>query len=127
MFLANENFPKPSITLLRENGFGVASIQERSPGVSDETVFKEALNANLIILTFDRDYGELVFRYAPEHPPAVIYFRDKGSDPLFAGALLVKLLKEENISFQNSFTVIEEKNIRQRFYKKQGDDQQREP
>lgn len=118
MFLANENFPKPSILILRENGYDVSSIQEKSPGVSDETVFEEARNANLIILTFDRDYGELVFRYSPGNPPSVVYFRDKGSDPLFAGIQLIKLIKEENINFQNAFTVIEETNIRQRFYKK---------
>ncbi len=118
MFLANENFPKPSITVLRESGLEVKSIQETAPGISDENVIKEALKSNLIILTFDRDYGELVFRYSTENPPAVVYFRDKGADPLFAGKLLLKLIKEENISFQDAFTVVEEKNIRQRFYKK---------
>lgn len=118
MFLANENFPKPSITLLRESGFHVLSIQENSPGVSDETVLKQAISQNLIILTFDRDYGELIFRYVQENPPAVVYFRDKGTDPLFAGRIIARLLTEGNAIFQESFTVIEEKNIRQRFYKK---------
>ena len=118
MFLANENFPKPSTTLLRDNGFHVVSIQEELSGVSDKAVLQEAIDQDLIILTFDRDYGNLIFRYAQQSPPGVIYFRDKGSDPLFAGQLLVKLLKEKLLSFQNAFTVIEEKNIRQRFYKK---------
>ena len=118
MFLANENFPKPSTTLLREKGFHVVSIQEKSGGVSDEAVLKEAIDQDLIILTFDRDYGELIFRYAQPNPPGVIYFRHKGSDPLFAGQLMVRLLEEKQLSFQKAFTVIEEKNIRQRFYNK---------
>jgi predicted nuclease of predicted toxin-antitoxin system len=118
MFLANENFPKPSITLLREKGFHVVSIQEKSAGISDEAVLKEAIDQDLIILTFDRDYGELIFRYAQTNPPGVIYFRHKGSDPLFAGQLMIKLLEEKQLSFQKTFTVIEEKNIRQRFYYK---------
>ena len=118
MFLANENFPKPSTNLLREKGFHVVSIQEKSAGVSDEAVLKEAIDQDLIILTFDRDYGELIFRYAQPNPPGVIYFRNKGSDPLFAGQLMLRLLEENQLSFQKAFTVIEEKNIRQRFYNK---------
>ena len=51
MFLANENFPRPSTIILRENGFSVKSIQEDSPGISDQEVIKIALNSNLIILT----------------------------------------------------------------------------
>lgn len=42
MFLANENFPKPSIKLLRDNGFEVKSIQEEFPGISGEAVMKIA-------------------------------------------------------------------------------------
>lgn len=51
MFLANENFPRPGTIILRENGFAVKSIQEDSPGISDQEVIKIALGLNLIILT----------------------------------------------------------------------------
>ncbi len=66
MFLANENFPKPSPLLLREKGFVVKSIQEDFPGISDPEVMKITTRENLIILTFDSDYGELIFKYAKE-------------------------------------------------------------
>lgn len=56
MYLANENFPRPSIQLLRNNGLIVESIQENSPGISDEEVMIKAVKNNLIILTFDSDY-----------------------------------------------------------------------
>jgi hypothetical protein len=36
MFLANENFPRPSIILLRNRGFNVKSVQEEFPGIPDE-------------------------------------------------------------------------------------------
>ncbi len=117
MFLANENFPRPSILLLRSNGFIIKSIQEDYPGISDEEVIKLALELNLIILTFDSDYGELIFKHAKDNPPSVIYFREKGSDPLFGGNLLLDLLTNSQITIANAFTVVEEKNIRQRFYK----------
>ena len=117
MFLANENFPKPNIMLLRDNGFVVKSIQEEFQGIADEVVIKIAAETNLVILTFDSDYGELIFKHAQNNPPAVVYFRDKGADPLFAGRLLINLLSNAAITLTNSFTVAEEKNIRQRFYK----------
>lgn len=118
MFLANENFPKPSVDLLRASSIEVESIQERYPGIPDEEVLQKAIDSNLIILTFDKDYGEMIFRYGIRTPPAVIYFREKGQQPLFAGEILVTLLKSKSFHFENRFTVIEKGNIRQRFYKK---------
>jgi predicted nuclease of predicted toxin-antitoxin system len=118
MFLANENFPRPSTTLLRENGFEVKSIQEDSPGISDEEVIKIALKLNLIILTFDQDYGEIIFKQSKLDPPSVVFFREKGMNPHFAGTSLITLLNNKEITLLNAFTVIEKNNIRQRFYKK---------
>jgi predicted nuclease of predicted toxin-antitoxin system len=61
-FLADENFPVPSVTLLRSNGHDVASIREDSRGASDEAVLRRAVIERRILLTLDRDYGELIFR-----------------------------------------------------------------
>ena len=73
---------------------------------------------DLIILTFDRDYGELIFKYANDNPPSVVFFREKGISPEFAGLSLINLLTNNEITFTGAFTVIETRNIRQRFYKK---------
>jgi predicted nuclease of predicted toxin-antitoxin system len=118
MFLANENFPRPSILLLRKSEVAVRSIQEELPGIADEQVLQLAKENDYIILTFDRDYGELIFRYVTEHPPAVVYFREKGQDPMFAGQTLLSLMQTNSIHFENAFTVIEKENVRQRFYSK---------
>lgn len=61
MFLANENFPRPSIILLRQNGFEIKSIQEGFPGISDDLVINMASEMDLIILTFDSDYWRTDF------------------------------------------------------------------
>ena len=116
MFLANENFPKPSVIILRNHGFIVKFISEDSPGISDNEVIELANKLSYIILTFDKDYGELIFRHSKEAPPAVIFFREKGNNPNFPGELLVSLLKSSSIEFSNAFSVIETNNIRQRFY-----------
>lgn len=118
MFLANENFPRPSIHILRNAGFVVQSIQEDHPGISDREVIQIANDNSLIILTFDSDYGELILRYSNSNPPGVIFFREKGNTPDFAGNILAKLLDEGAINFTNAFTVIEVNSIRQRFYQR---------
>ncbi|MDQ2718415.1 MAG: DUF5615 family PIN-like protein [Bacteroidota bacterium] len=117
-FFANENFPRPSTLILRDNGFNVKSVQEDCPGISDEEVIRIALEHNLIILTFDRDYGELIFKYSRLNPPSVIFFREKGIAPEFAALSLLNLFAGTNIKVSGAFTVVESKSIRQRFYKK---------
>jgi predicted nuclease of predicted toxin-antitoxin system len=115
-FLANENFPFPSIEILRRAGLEVISISELCPGISDGDVILKAHQENLIILTFDKDYGEIIFKENLTNPPAVIFFRDKGSEPETGGNRLLEIIKEK-LLFENKFTVIEENGVRQREYK----------
>lgn len=56
-FLANENFPDPSILLLRDAGHDVRSIRTDHPGISDQQVIAFAQAEDRIIITFDKDYG----------------------------------------------------------------------
>ena len=115
-FLANENFPLPSVTVLRNSGFQVVSVCESFPGVTDEEVIEFALKNDFVILTFDKDYGEIIFKYGIEEPPAVVFFRDKGGNPTTSGTLLVNLLKKGDIEIIDKFTVIQKDAIRQRTY-----------
>ena len=62
-FLANENFPLTSIRILRDAGYNVESVLEKNPGAKDSEVLKEAKKEKRVILTFDRDYGELIYKY----------------------------------------------------------------
>lgn len=60
-FIANENFPGPSITLLKEKNIDLVSIAEVYQGISDEQVMKIAIEERRIILTHDSDYGVINF------------------------------------------------------------------
>ncbi len=114
-FLANENFPLPSIMLLRESGCFVRSVAEECPGIPDNDVIRMALDEELVILTFDKDYGEIIFRSGLVKTPSVIFFRYKGPQPAFAGDYVLRSLMEK-VDFTRSFTVIEKDNFRQRRY-----------
>ena len=112
-FLANENFPKPSVILLRKNNLDVSSILENFPGTTDKNVIQLAVNEDRIILTLDRDYGELVFRFPDLNPPSVVYFRGTGNNPEYCGMILLQLIQNK-IDLKNYFTVVDDAGIRQR-------------
>ena len=112
-FLANENFPFPSMKILRMVGYEVKSIAEDNFGISDEEVLRIAVEEQLIILTFDRDYGELIFKYKMQPPPAVVYFRLKGDNPQAAAQILLERIKF-GLVIENHFSVIDEQGTRQR-------------
>jgi len=73
--LANENFPAKSILYLRGKGFGIISIGTDNPSIKDHAVMAIAIEEDRTILTFDRDYGELIFKYNYKPPRGIIYLR----------------------------------------------------
>lgn len=73
--LANENVPAPLVRLLRDAGLKVESVAETMPSVSDRNVLQHAVATHQWVLTFDRDYGELVFALLAPPPPAILYLR----------------------------------------------------
>jgi len=77
-FLANENFPFPSIRILRDNGHDVKSIGEEMFGITDIEVLDVAKNENRIILTLDKDYGELIFLHKPTTHQRLSFIDTKG-------------------------------------------------
>jgi predicted nuclease of predicted toxin-antitoxin system len=115
--LANENFPKTSSLFLREKGFDVLAIGMDFPGISDIEILEMAVYQSRTILTFDRDYGELIFRNNFRPQFGIIYLRFKNYSPIFPGELIYKLFQREDFQVENTFTVIDENGIRQRVYK----------
>jgi predicted nuclease of predicted toxin-antitoxin system len=113
-FLANENFPLPSVRLLRQAGYDVASMTEDSPGMEDSEVLTRATDKQRVILTFDRDYGELIYRLRLPSPTGVMYLRFRPHTPEEPAQLLLNLLQTEGLQFEGWFTVVERDQIRQR-------------
>jgi len=87
---------------------------ENRPGISDIEVMEFAKTLNYIVLTFDRDYGELIFKRKLPVPPGVIYLRFVPSHPTETAELLQQLFDRNEITFQGFFTVVDRENIRQR-------------
>ncbi len=112
--LANENFPLVSVQLLRQVGYGIATITEDSPGIEDPEVLARAADEQRIILTFDRDYGELIYRFRLPPPKGVIYLRFRPHTPGEPAAILLNLFQTEELQVEGWFTIVERDKIRQR-------------
>lgn len=90
--LANENWPVPALRVLRAAGLDVLAVAERMPAASDTEVLRLAAAQGRWLLTFDRDYGELVFARAVPPPPAVIYLRQGRYAPDWPAQAVLELL-----------------------------------
>ena len=115
-FLANENFPLSSIEILRNNSLNIKSIAVEFSGITDKEVMEIALKEDRTILTFDRDYGELIFKYGYKPSAGVILFRWDHFSPTEPGQVLVELLGKSIFDFRKCLTVISRNSIRQRKY-----------
>lgn len=112
-FLANENIPYSSIAWLRQNDYDIVSISETMPGIPDHEVLAYARNEQRIILTFDRDYGELIFRFGLPIPSGIIYFRFPPTTPILVAERLIALV-ESQVPLAGMFTVADLDHVRQR-------------
>ena len=112
-YLANENFPKTSAKILKERGWDIEHIGETNMGIRDEEVMEVAISEHRIIITFDSDYGELVYKHG-YRPPGIVYLRIKKFTPEYPANLLLKLIVEEELKIDGLFTVIDDNQIRQR-------------
>lgn len=112
--LADENVPYYSVRLLRDAGFDVASMSELAPGAPDIEVLRRAQAEGQVLITFDRDFGELVYHRGAPAPRGIIYLRFEPSDPGDLASLLGSLLKSDVIEWIGRFTVVDRERIRQR-------------
>jgi predicted nuclease of predicted toxin-antitoxin system len=80
-YLANENFPAEIVHHLRRRGDDVLYAAEEMVGAPDIELLRRALADDRIVLTFDRDFGELVFRNRQPAASGVVLFRLRQQPP----------------------------------------------
>ena len=112
-WLANENFPAPSVAVLRASGHDVLFIAESYSGIDDTEVLALARKEGRWLVTFDRDYGELLFARNNAPPPAVILLRVTSYRPEEPAAWLEQMLCDQD-KLLGKFTVFTGKELRAR-------------
>lgn len=113
-FLANENISRTTVDILRANGHDVKWIAESSPSIDDKLVLLLACGEQRIIITFDSDYGDLIYRDKNSPPSGLIYLQVKSDDPALPAKLILEHLAISADRFDRSFAVLSETKLRVR-------------
>ena len=103
--LADENIDRHIVERLRQEAHVVAYVAEFEPGVSDDTILRQANERRALLLTEDKDFGELVFRQRLVHQ-GVVLIRLAGLSNLTKAAIVAEALRDRGEEFVNAFSVI---------------------
>ena len=109
--LANENFPGEAIRALREQGHDVVWVRETAPGSGDTWVLERAQEEDRILITFDKDFGELAFKRGLPASCGVILFRISMPSAEHVAEAAVRALGQRD-DWVGHFSVIENARIR---------------
>lgn len=96
---------------LKENGHDVISVISEMKGSKDILILQRALFENRIIITSDKDFGDLVFHKKAQHA-GIILIRLQNSTPKNKIKILSNLLIRYIDQLANNFIVVSELNIR---------------
>jgi predicted nuclease of predicted toxin-antitoxin system len=111
--LANENFPRVAVEALRQNGHDVLWARLDMPGDDDVAILSRAQTDQRLILTFDKDFGELAFRWGLPATSGVILVRFANDLPDVIAERIVALLQTRT-DWAGYFSVVESHRIRTR-------------
>ena len=110
-FLADESVDEPIVARLRKDGHSVAYVAELSPGISDDEVLTFANSQQAILLTMDKDFGELVFRLGRVHA-GVVLARFSGLDASMKAELVSQAIKNHGSELPGAFGVLSPGSLR---------------
>jgi predicted nuclease of predicted toxin-antitoxin system len=74
--ISDENVPRPLVNALREDGHDVLSGLEELRSQTDAIVVDRAVKEGPVLITFDRDFGEMIFARGFAPPPGIIFVRE---------------------------------------------------
>jgi len=115
-FLLDENIGKIVAKFLEQLGYSTSRIRLISPGIEDYGVLDLSVSKGSILITSDKDFGELIFK-EEEPSSGVIFLRlqDESSDNKIKAIKLIlskhRYIKNKQAScLRNKFITVKEKN-----------------
>jgi predicted nuclease of predicted toxin-antitoxin system len=110
-FLADENFPGDAVDALRAAGHDVLWASTAMGGSPDAAVLARAADEGRILLTFDTDFGDLVFRTGLPAESGVVLFR-LHQTPIAERARLAAFVLQNRTDWAGRFSVVRGDRIR---------------
>jgi predicted nuclease of predicted toxin-antitoxin system len=111
--LLDENMPGTVIADLRNRGHDVLSVKESMRGMDDPDILAQAQAESRVVVTQDKDFGELAFRIGLPATCGVILLRLAGDDPDMDNRRMVAVV-ESRTDWSGAFAVATEKRVRVR-------------
>lgn len=111
--LDDQNIPRGAVDALRGDGHDVMWVQEACPGEDDRALLKRAVDEGRVVLTFDKDFGELAFRAGLPVSCGVILLRITPVAPSAVAHLSVRTLRMRD-DWAGHFSVVEDARLRMR-------------
>lgn len=110
-FLANVNIEKPITDFLTKNGFDVKLVTDIDKRMPDVNVCKIANNEQRVILTNDKDFGEIVYLQKMVSY-GIILLRIQKQNSFEKITLLEKLLNNYSEKIINHFVIVTKEKFR---------------
>jgi len=104
-FLADECIDRQIVNRLRQEGHKVLYVAEMASGIPDDEVLNLANREKSILLTADKDFGELIFRQG-KIANGVILVRLAGLSPEVKAGVVTDAIKDHTGKLLQAFTVI---------------------
>ena len=109
--LLDENFPHTAARGLTHAGHDVQSVAALAPGLADRGVLALAREHQRCLVTFDSDFGDLVFQHRAEPPPCIVYLR---LNPIVSEEVLALSLQALQGPLEGMFIVATPRALRRR-------------
>lgn len=111
--IANENIAGAVVRALRQRGHDVLSVRESMRGADDLSVLRRAGNERRLIITHDKDFGELAFRDGHLAMCGIILFRLLGPTPAADQRRVLDVI-DSRTDWMGHFSVVTDDRIRMR-------------
>jgi predicted nuclease of predicted toxin-antitoxin system len=111
--IADENVSGTVIHELRNRGHDVVSVKETMRSASDHAVLRRAAEENRLVITHDKDFGVLAFRWKQPVVSGVILFRLSGDNPDADNLRILDVLEQRG-DWAGHFCVVTDDRIRMR-------------
>lgn len=105
--LADENVHPVVVERPRRAGFEVEWIAESGSGMADKQILQRSDIAGCLLVTYARDFGDLIFNQAFPAPHPIIYTRLGRADPRYAADRVADLI-ERGVPTGHMITITKE-------------------
>jgi predicted nuclease of predicted toxin-antitoxin system len=110
---ANENISAATVSRLRQAGHDVFWIRESAPGSRDEAVLARAQDEGRLLVTFDKDFGDLVYRQGAAASTGIVLFRISQTSASAVAERVCSILASRT-DWQGNYSVVDDTTIRTR-------------